>query len=73
MDEEVRALTKVIDRLALRYPELARTSIEITVFEEHRAMDGRPVRAYVHILVERKARARLHAHTVGLPRTADTD
>ncbi|TFC44366.1 hypothetical protein E3T26_01090 [Cryobacterium sp. TMT1-21] len=61
-DEELRAIAKVVDRLAERFPHIPRSSIERAVLEEHKALDGRPVREYVPVLVERGAKGRLRGH-----------
>lgn len=58
-DDEVKALGVVVDRLAERFPNLSRASIEETVQEEHRALDGGRVRDFVPVLVEHAAKARL--------------
>lgn len=55
----MRALSKLVERLSLRFPHVPRETIESAVQEEHHTFDGRPVRAYVPILVERKAKTRL--------------
>lgn len=55
-DEEVRAVLRLIDRLAARFPDRPRAGIERIVWQEHRRLDGRPVRNYVPLLVERAAR-----------------
>ncbi|WP_420827175.1 three-helix bundle dimerization domain-containing protein [Cryobacterium roopkundense] len=44
---------------ARRFPHVSRESIESAVQAEHRIFDGRPVRAYVPNLVERRLRTRL--------------
>ncbi|MDN4643346.1 three-helix bundle dimerization domain-containing protein [Arthrobacter sp. PsM3] len=58
-DEELRAVGNVVDRLAERFPDISRSSIEEAVREEHRALEGGRVRDYVPVLVEHAARARL--------------
>ena len=52
-------MLRLIDRLAARFPDRPRAGIERIVWQEHRRFDGRPVRNYVVLLVERAARDRL--------------
>ncbi|MBG6213417.1 hypothetical protein RCH23_001018 [Cryobacterium sp. CAN_C3] len=59
LDDEYRAVAKVVDRLVERFPELPRPRIEKAVYEQHHVFDGRPVRDYVPMLVEREVKARL--------------
>lgn len=61
-EEELRAVAKIVDRLAERFPHIPRQSIERAVLEEHKALDGRPIRDYVPVLVERGAKGRLRGH-----------
>ncbi|MFF1383553.1 three-helix bundle dimerization domain-containing protein [Arthrobacter sp. NPDC058288] len=59
MDDESRAIDKVVDHLAERFPSVPRPSIERAVREEHQALaDGR-IRDYIPVLVEHAAKARL--------------
>ncbi|WP_432432617.1 three-helix bundle dimerization domain-containing protein [Cryobacterium breve] len=62
MEDELIAIGKVVDRLAERFPDLPRTSIEHAVRAEHGAFEGRPVRDFVPVLVERGVKARLSSH-----------
>jgi hypothetical protein len=59
MDDEAKAIDNVVDRLAQRFPHVPRPSIEQTVREEHKALDGGRIRDYVPVLVEHAAKARL--------------
>ena len=59
MDDESKAVDKVVDRLAQRFPHVPRPSIEQTVREEHKALDGGRIRDYVPVPVEHAAKARL--------------
>ncbi|WP_369125165.1 MULTISPECIES: three-helix bundle dimerization domain-containing protein [unclassified Cryobacterium] len=61
-EDELIAIGKVVDRLAERFPDLPRTTIELAVLDEHGAFEGRPVRDYVPVLVERGVKARLRSH-----------
>jgi len=58
-DGEERSVEEVIDRLAQKYPGVERAEIEKIVAEEHRAYDGRPVRDFVPVLVEKSAKKRV--------------
>lgn len=59
MDDELKAVDMVVDRLAERFPRVPRPSIEQAVREEHQALDGGRIRDYVPVLVEHAAKARL--------------
>jgi len=52
-DDEKRAIGDVIDRIAGRLPGLPRTTIEAKVEQSHKEFDGRPIRDYVPLFVER--------------------
>ncbi|KIC63131.1 three-helix bundle dimerization domain-containing protein [Pseudarthrobacter phenanthrenivorans] len=59
VNEELRALSDVVDRLAAKFPALPREHIEDVVQEEHSLLDAGRVRAFVPVLVEHAARDRL--------------
>lgn len=59
IDDELKAIDNVVDRLAERFPHIPRPSIEQTVREEHQALADGPIRDYVPVLVEHAVRARL--------------
>jgi hypothetical protein len=61
-EPEARALMAVMDRLAERFPDKDRSSIEQIVAEEHELLDEGRIRDYVPVLVERAARLRLTDH-----------
>ncbi|WP_156109593.1 three-helix bundle dimerization domain-containing protein [Cryobacterium sp. MLB-32] len=69
-EDEVRALSKLVERLARRFPHVPRERIEAAVQEEHRTLDGRPVRAYVPLLVERCTTMRLKTLALDTPEPA---
>ncbi len=52
--EESRALDQLADRLRARFPDAPRESVKNLVEQAHRQYDGRPVRDYVPVLVERE-------------------
>jgi hypothetical protein len=56
---EDEAIAGVAAKLAERFPTVPASEIESIVTEEHRKFDGRPVRAYVAVLVEQAAKRRL--------------
>ncbi|MGM7774462.1 three-helix bundle dimerization domain-containing protein [Arthrobacter sp. KNU-44] len=59
IEDELKAIDSVVDRLAERFPHVPRLSVEETVREEHQALAGGRIRDYVPVLVEHAARARL--------------
>lgn len=59
INEELRALGGVVDRLVEKFPAIPRAEIENVVQQEHRSLDFGRVRDYVPILVEHAARDRL--------------
>jgi len=54
--DEKQAMAQVSEHLAARFPDLPVTTVERAVEQEFRKLDGRPVRSYVPVLVERSAR-----------------
>ncbi|GAA1056293.1 hypothetical protein GCM10017608_27910 [Agromyces luteolus] len=60
-DNEQRSVDEVVDRLSKKFPDLDRDEIRRIVDEEHRAFDGRPVRDFVPVLVEKGAKRRIKA------------
>jgi len=54
--DETQALAQVFERLAELFPDVPVTAVRLAVEREHRKLDGRPVRNYVPVLVERAAR-----------------
>lgn len=68
--EETQAVDKVIVRLRKKFPEVAPERIEQIVRQEHRALDGRPVRDFIAVLVEHEARLRLRARQAPTPAPA---
>ena len=57
--DEQQAMEHVAARLMERYPEVTRERVDAVVDEEHHRYDGRPVRDFVPVLVERAAKDRL--------------
>ena len=60
---EDEAVAEIISRLATRFPDAPRADVEAVVDSEHHAYDGRPVRTYVPVLVERGAKQKLNARS----------
>jgi hypothetical protein len=61
---EQTIIDEVVVRLISRYPAMSRSTVESVVQDVHARFDGRPLRDYVPLLVERNARTeldRLHA------------
>jgi hypothetical protein len=59
--DEQRSVDEVIDRLAKKFPDLDRVRIRQIVDEEHHAFDGKPVRDFVPVLVEKSSKRRIKA------------
>ena len=60
--DEAQLMDQVVARLVEHNPGISRDTIEAIVHEEHRKLDGRPVREYVSVLVERSTKTRLQHH-----------
>ncbi|WP_167138179.1 hypothetical protein [Diaminobutyricimonas sp. TR449] len=60
-DEEQVAVEHSIDRLAERFPTVARDRIAALVHQAHDEFAGRPVRDFIPVLVEHLVRDRLNA------------
>lgn len=58
-EHEMHAIELVIDRLSTRFPDVARTDIEVVVYEEHGKLNAGQIRDYVPVLVERSSKLRL--------------
>ncbi|MBC7723580.1 MAG: hypothetical protein H7146_02385 [Burkholderiaceae bacterium] len=56
--DEDQLIDLVVARLAQRNPGTTPERISATVHEEHHRLDGRPVRAFLSVVVERSAKAR---------------
>lgn len=57
--EQDLTISKVSDRLAVRFPAAPRHQIERIVAEEYHSLDTGRIRTYVPTLVENSARTRL--------------
>ncbi|MGI9822982.1 three-helix bundle dimerization domain-containing protein [Agromyces sp. Marseille-Q5079] len=58
---ELRSVEEVVDRLAVKYPDVDRAVIAEIVAEEHHEYEGRRVRDFVPVLVEKSAKKRVKA------------
>ena len=56
---EWAAITHVVERLMQSYPSLTRDAVTAVVHQTHAKYDGRPVRDFVPMFVERHARVEL--------------
>lgn len=59
LQEELRAVRQVVDRLAERFPDISHASFEQAARQEHNALEGDRIRDYVRVLVEHAAKARV--------------
>jgi hypothetical protein len=57
--DEQTAIEHVVDRLKLTYPDVSSETIETVVHQNHARFDGRRVRDYVPLFVERDAKREL--------------
>jgi hypothetical protein len=61
---EQTVIEQLVARLTSRYPGISQSTVASVVRDVHSRFDGRPLRDYIPLLVERKARSeleRLHA------------
>jgi hypothetical protein len=58
---EAEAISRVVQRLREQFPEVPLDALEEVVNGHYEAFDGRPLRDFVPILVERATRADLEA------------
>ncbi|CAN5574277.1 hypothetical protein BH10ACT10_BH10ACT10_00220 [soil metagenome] len=68
--EEAHAMTELIKRLQSSYPQAPGHTVDQLVTEVHREFDGRPIRDFVPVLVEREVAERLkrtHGARVTVP------
>jgi hypothetical protein len=56
---EQAIIDQIVTRLASRYPTIAASTVSTLVYDIHSRYDERPVRDFVPLLVERKAKAEL--------------
>lgn len=61
---EQTIIEQLVGRLRIRYPAIAESTVASVVHDVHARFDGRPLRDFVPLLVERSAKSeldRLHA------------
>ena len=58
---EAEAISRVVQRLRQQFPEVPPDALEEVVNGHYEAFDGRPLRDFVPVLVERATRADLEA------------
>ncbi len=63
--DEVRALDEVLHRLTDRFPEVSAEVVSGIVWAERQRLDGRPIREFMPLLVERASAERLRREAVG--------
>lgn len=63
-ESEQRGVDEVVTRLSGRFPDVDVERIRAIVAEEHHAYEGRPVRDFVPVLVEKNAKKRVKALVV---------
>ena len=64
VDDEVRVLEEVLRRLTDRFPEVPAEVVSGIVQAERQRLDGRPIREFMPLLVERASAERLRGRTV---------
>lgn len=57
--DETKALAQVAERLRGRFPDVPTDAVDEAVANFHSEFDGHPIRDFVPVLVERKARDHL--------------
>jgi hypothetical protein len=65
---EQQAIEDVVTRLIERFPGSDAERVHAVVVEEHHRLEGRPIRDFVPVLVERAARKRLAGESAEAPR-----
>jgi len=63
-DDEARALDEVLRRLRDRFPEVPAEVVSGIVWAERQRLDGRPIRDFMPLLVERASADQLRRRTV---------
>ena len=63
-DDELRALDEVLRRLTDRFPEVPAEVVSGIVQAERQRLDGRPIREFMPLLVERAAAEQPRRRTV---------
>ena len=58
---EQTVIEQVVVRLTHRYPAIPQATVASVVLETHARFDGRPVRDFIPLLVERNAKSQLES------------
>jgi hypothetical protein len=56
---EQTVIDEIVERLTSRYPAISKATVEGVVHDVYARFDGRPLRDYVPLLVERNAKSEL--------------
>ena len=57
--DEDKEMADIIERLSKQFPAVPQAEVATLTHEAHHVMDGRPIRNYVPVLVEREVKERL--------------
>jgi hypothetical protein len=60
---EAQALLQILDRMTVAFPTVRRDHVQFVVTQAHEAFAGDPIRAYIPVLVERRAKRQLRTET----------
>jgi len=58
---EQTVIEQLVERLSNRYPAISQATVASVVLETHARFDGRPVRDFIPLLVERNAKSQLES------------
>jgi hypothetical protein len=56
---EQRVISQLVERLSAQFPDAPSITVAFVVRAQHSRFDGRPVRDYIPLFVERNARKQL--------------
>jgi hypothetical protein len=56
---EQTVIEQLVERLSNRYPAISQATVASVVLETHARFDGRPLRDFIPLLVERNAKSAL--------------
>jgi hypothetical protein len=56
---EQTVIEQLVERLSNRYPAISRATVASVILETHARFDGRPLRDFIPLLVERNAKSAL--------------
>ena len=58
-EEEARAISRLVERLTVRFPQVPARRVEEIVLAAHQSFDGARVRSFIPLLVEHDVRSPL--------------